>query len=67
MRYNVKPIQNDKTMKTIIIILVVATLVGLFLASVIAKDDDTIYEIGEQDEEARKKLLEQQDKDIDLD
>lgn len=54
-------------MEVLIIILVAATLLGLFVASVIAHDGDTIYEIGEQDEEARKKLLEQQDKDIDLD
>lgn len=55
-------------MEVVILITTAVVLVGLFIANVIAKDGDSIYEIGnEQDEEARKKLLEQQDKDIDLD
>lgn len=52
-------------MKTIILILIALTVLWLF--AWFACNGDTVELTDEQAEEARKKLLEQQDKDINLD
>lgn len=54
-------------MNFFILTIIAITLAGLFLASVIGEDETTIELSDEEAEELRKRLIEREEKDVELD